>query len=99
MGDNGGFRVREFSPLPKFRPNLIFRRSERASGLQYPRHPSRGPVMPPPPLVRRCFLTVGVGLLLALGVQSQPAATPEQRAEVAWLEERSMLRQAGDAAR
>lgn len=40
----------------------------------------------------------GLGLLVTLEGRSQPAADPVQ-AEVAWLEERSMLRQAGEAAR
>jgi trehalose synthase len=50
------------------------------------------------PICRRCLLTVAAGFLAALGARSQPAAVPA-KADIAWLEERSMLRQAGEAAR
>jgi hypothetical protein len=40
----------------------------------------------------------GLGLLVTLDARSQPAAVPA-KADIAWLEERSMLRQAGEAAR
>src|SRR6476646_4458230 len=42
--------------------------------------------------------TTSLLLVVTLDARSQPAAVPA-KADIAWLEERSMLRQAGEAAR